>query len=97
MVLDPALGGGQLHFRTTNEKAIGQLGKDMNLISYDECGFDPNLSFVVNEVLHMRRLSTAGQLSSWPRPASRYQQFSDEWEKATPTTPAASRTTCRSA
>lgn len=87
LILDPALGSAQVHFRTTNEKAIGQLGKDMNLISYDECGFDPNLQFVVNEVLHMRRLSTAGQLILIATPSESFQQFSDEWEKGNPETP----------
>jgi len=81
------LGGGQVHFRTTNEKAIGQLGKDMNFISYDECGFDPNLQFVVNEVLHMRRLSTAGQLILIATPSESFQQFADEWEKGNPESP----------
>lgn len=87
LVLAPELGGGQVHFRTTNEKAIGQLGKDMNLISYDECGFDPNLSFVVNEVLHMRRLSTAGQLILIATPSESFQQFADEWEKGNADSP----------
>jgi hypothetical protein len=84
---DKELGGGELHFRTTNEKAIGQLGKDMNGISYDECGFDPNLSFVVNEVLHMRRLSTAGQLILIATPSEAFRQFSDEWGKGDPESP----------
>ena len=84
---DPLLGGGEIHFRTTNEKAIGQLGKDMNLISYDECGFDPNLTWIVNEVLHMRRLSTAGQLILISTPSESFQQFSDEWHKGDPDNP----------
>jgi hypothetical protein len=87
LIVDPAMGGGQVHFRTTNEKAIGQLGKDMNLISYDECGFDPNLQFVVNEVLHMRRLSTAGQLILIATPSESFIQFSEEWEKGNPVSP----------
>lgn len=87
VVASDMLGGGQIHFRTTNEKAIGQLGKDMNLISYDECGFDPNLQFVVNEVLHMRRLSTAGQLILIATPSESFQQFADEWELGNPENP----------
>jgi len=87
IVLDPVLGGGEVHFRTTNEKAIGQLGKDMNGISYDECGFDPNLQFIVNEVLHMRRLSTAGPLILIATPSESFQQFPDEWEKGNPESP----------
>lgn len=87
LVLDTVLGGAELHFRTTNEKAIGQLGKDMNGISYDECGFDNNLVFVVNEVLHMRRLSTAGQLILISTPSEAFQQFADEWERGNPESP----------
>jgi hypothetical protein len=87
IVFDTLLGGGEIHFRTTNEKAIGQLGKDMHLISYDECGFDPNLTWVVNEVLHMRRLSTSGQLILISTPSESFQQFSDEWGKGDPDSP----------
>ena len=87
IVFDEMLGGGEIHFRTTNEKAIGQLGKDMHLISYDECGFDPNLTWIVNEVLHMRRLSTAGQLILISTPSESFQQFSDEWMKGDPESP----------
>lgn len=81
------LGGGEIHFRTTNEKAVGQLGKDMNGISYDECGFDPNLTFIVNEVLHFRRLSTAGPLILIATPSESFRQFADEWEKGNPSSP----------
>lgn len=87
IVFDPLLGGAEIHFRTTNEKAIGQLGKDMHLISYDECGFDPNLTWIVNEVLHMRRLSTSGQLILISTPSESFQQFADEWEKGNPESP----------
>lgn len=87
IVFDQMLGGGEIHFRTTNEKAIGQLGKDMHGISYDECGFDPNLTWIVNEVLHMRRLSTAGQLILISTPSESFQQFADEWEKGNPESP----------
>jgi hypothetical protein len=87
IVFDKMLGGAEIHFRTTNEKAIGQLGKDMHGISYDECGFDPNLTWIVNEVLHMRRLSTAGQLILISTPSESFQQFADEWEKGNPDSP----------
>jgi hypothetical protein len=33
MVVNPLLGGAEIHFRTTNERAFGSLGKDMNGIS----------------------------------------------------------------
>ena len=80
-------GGGEVHFRTTSERAVGQLGKNMDFISFDECGFDPNLTWVVNEVLNMRRLSTSGQLVLISTPSESFAQFGDEWEKGNPENP----------
>ena len=87
IVLHPAFGGGELHFRTTGEKAIGQLGKDMAGISYDEAGFDPNFEFVVNEVLHLRRLSTGGQLWIIGTSTEGLTAFADRWEEGNPAAP----------
>lgn len=87
MVVHPVFGGGQLHFRTTAEKAIGSLGKDMSGISYDECGFDPNLTFIVNEVLQFRRLSTGGQLILISTPTEGLTDFADRWYEADPDVP----------
>ena len=87
IVLNPALGGGQIHFRTTGEKALGGLGKDMNGISYDECAFDQNLEFVFNEVLNMRRLSTSGQLILISTPTEGITQFADLWATGDPNSP----------
>lgn len=81
------LGGGQIHFRSTSEKALGQLGRDMHGISFDEAGFDPNLGFIVNEVLHFRRLSTAGQLFLIGTPSESFRHFADEWLKGDPASP----------
>lgn len=85
--LNPILGGAEIHFRTTNEKAVGSLGQDMNGISYDECGLDPNLYFVVNEVLHMRRLGTGGPLVMISTPSEGFSGFADEWLKGDPINP----------
>jgi hypothetical protein len=57
----PLLGGAEIHFRTTGEKALSTLGRDMNGWSWDEPAFDPNLTFVFDEVLNLRRMSTGGQ------------------------------------
>lgn len=83
----PILGGGQIHFRTTGEKAIGSLGKDMHGISYDEAGFDPNFNFVVNEVLQMRRLSTNGQLIMIGTTTEGLTDFADKWAEGDPAAP----------
>ena len=85
--LHPAFGGGQLHFRTTGEKAIGQLGKDMNGVSYDEGAFDPHFEFVVNEVLHLRRMSTGGQLWIIGTSTEGLTAFADRWETGNPEAP----------
>lgn len=84
---DAILGGAEIHFRTTNEKAVGSLGQDMNGISYDECGLDPNLYFVVNEVLHLRRLGTGGPLIMISTPSEGFTGFADEWLKGDPLNP----------
>lgn len=81
------LGGAQVHFRTTSERALGSLGKDMSGVSFDECGFEMNLTFIVNEVLHLRRLSTGGQLILISTPSEGFTQFADEWRKGDPDDP----------
>lgn len=85
--LHEAFGGGEMHFRTTGEKAVAQLGKDMAGISYDEAGFDPHMEFIVNEVLHMRRLSTGGQLWCIGTSTEGLTAFADRWEEGNPENP----------
>lgn len=87
--MDQMFGGGEIHFRTTSERALGSLGKEMNGESFDECAFEPRLGFVVNEVLHLRRLGTGGPLwlSSTPSDAENFQGFEEEWKKGDPDEP----------
>lgn len=85
--LSPILGGGELHFRTTGEKALGSLGKDMHGVSYDEAGFDPHFDFVVNEVLNLRRLSTGGQMWLIGTSTEGITAFADKWEEGNPEAP----------
>lgn len=84
---DPLFGGGHIHFRTTAERGVGSLGKDMNGISFDECGFEPNLEFVVDEVLDMRRLSTGGPLLLISTPSMGFNAFADVWKRGDPDDP----------
>lgn len=84
---DPLFGGGHIHFRTTAERGVGSLGKDMNGISFDECGFEPNLEFVVDEVLDMRRLSTGGPLLLISTPSMGFNAFHDIWKRGDPDDP----------
>jgi hypothetical protein len=87
MVVHPLLGGAEIHFRTTNERAFGSLGKDMNGISFDECAFDPHLQFVLDEVLNLRRLGTGGQLFLISTPTEGITVFADIWELGNPDAP----------
>ena len=61
------MGGGEIHFRSTSEKALGSLGKEMNGVSWDECAFSSDFDFVVDEVLNNRRLGTG-----WPDGPDQY-------------------------
>lgn len=85
--MHPLLGGGTIHFRTTGERAIGSLGKDMDGESYDECAFDPNFDFIVDEVLHMRRMSTGGQLILIGTMTEGLTAFADKWQEGNPEAP----------
>jgi hypothetical protein len=85
--LHPLLGGAVIHFRTTGERAIGSLGKDMDGESFDECAFEPNFDFIVDEVLHMRRLSTGGQLFLIGTMTEGLTAFADKWAEGDPDAP----------
>lgn len=75
-----AVGGGSIHFRTTQDKAKALLGKDMNGISFDEAAFDPYLMTIYQEVLNLRRLSTGGQLHFISTPTEGINDYADLWE-----------------
>lgn len=77
----PQLGGAQVHFRTTGEKALGSLGKDMHGVSFDEAGLERNLDFLMKEVFNLRRLGTGGQLILVSTPSEDLgTAFADNWE-----------------
>lgn len=86
------LGGGQIHFRSAAENATGSLGRDMHGVSFDECAFHPKLEFIVNEVLHNRRLGTGGQLYLISTPTEGLTVFADFWEMGNPENPGRSGT-----
>ena len=77
----PEWGGAQVHFRTTGEKALGSLGKDMHGVSFDEAGIERNLPFLVREVFNLRRLGTGGQMLMVSTPSEDLgSDFADHWE-----------------
>jgi hypothetical protein len=84
----PEVGGAEVHFRTTGEKALGSLGKDMHGISFDEAGLERNLPFLIKEVFNLRRLGTGGQLVMVSTPSEDLgSDFADNWEYGNPENP----------
>lgn len=82
---EAALGGAEVHFRTTGEKALGSLGKDMHGVSFDEAGIERNLPFLNKEVFQFRRLGTGGQLVLASTPSEALgSDFADMWEMGNP-------------
>jgi hypothetical protein len=83
----PAVGGAEVHFRTTDEKAKALLGLDANGISIDEASFELYLDTIRHEVLNLRRLSTGGPLHAISTPTEGVQAFSDWWDEGDPANP----------
>jgi hypothetical protein len=83
----PAFGGGQIHFRHTNEKAKAVLGIAMNGISFDEAAFELYLHEIRSEVLHLRRITTGGPIYWISTGTEGYNAFADLWSEGDPTNP----------
>lgn len=86
IVLHQRLGGAEIHFRSVAEKALGSLGRDMHGVSFDEVGLiGPKLPFILNEVLHFRRLGTGGQFILISTPSEDTgPEFRDLWYTGDP-------------
>jgi hypothetical protein len=82
-----AFGGGEIHFRHTNEKAKALLGLDMNGISFDEAAFEMYLVDIRAEVLHLRRLATGGPIFWISTGTEGYNAFADLWSEGDPENP----------
>lgn len=87
VVLDKMLGGAEIHFRTTGERALGSLGRDMHGVSFDECGLEPRLKWIVDNVMQLRRLGTGGQLYLISTPEEGLTEFADHWFMGDPEAP----------
>lgn len=83
----PMLGGANIHFRTTQDKAKALLGKDMNGISFDEAAFEPHLLMIYQEVLNLRRLSTGGPLHFVGTPTEGINDYAELWHRGDPENP----------
>lgn len=86
--LKPDWGGAEIHFRSTKAKALSAIGQNMNGLSFDEAGLEPNLTYLLEEVMHARRLTTGGQfiIISTPSVATST-DFADLWYKGDPEDP----------
>jgi len=84
------LGGAQIHFRSTKAKALSAIGMNMHGLSFDEAGLQeaPTLRYLLEEVMHARRLSTGGQfiLISTPS-ADTSTEYEDLWYTGDPEDP----------
>ena len=83
----PAFGGGEIHFRHTNEKGKALLGIAMNGISFDEAAFELYLLDLRAEVLHLRRITTGGPIYWISTGTEGYNEFADLWEEGNPENP----------
>jgi hypothetical protein len=84
----PEFGGAEVHFRSTKAKALSTIGANMHGVSFDEAGLVTDLTWLIEEVLHARRLGTGGQfiLISTPS-ASTSTDFQDLWLTGDPEDP----------
>lgn len=88
IVFDAQWGGAQIKFRTTQGgKGKGSLGRDMHGISFDECGIEPNLKWIMDNVIHLRRLGTSGQVFLFSTPEEGLTDFADLWFMGDPDQP----------
>lgn len=86
----PELGGAQIHFRSTKAKALSAIGQNMHGLSFDEAGLQesPTLRYLLEEVMHARRLSTGGQFIIISTPsADTSTEFEDLWFTGDPEDP----------
>jgi len=88
IVFEAILGGAQIHFRTTaGGKGRGALGRDMHGISFDEAGLEANLTWIMDNVIHLRRLGTGGQVFLFSTPEEGLTDFADLWFRGDPDQP----------
>lgn len=90
IVFAPELGGAQVHFRSTKAKALSAIGMNMHGLSFDEAGLQesPTLRYLLEEVMHARRLSTGGQFIIISTPsADTSTEFEDLWYTGDPEDP----------
>lgn len=86
--LAPDLGGAEIHFRSTKAKALSAIGQDMNGLSFDEAGLEGNLVYLLEEVMHARRLGTGGQFFIISTAsAATSTDFEDLWDTGDPENP----------
>lgn len=86
--LVPALGGGEIHFRSTKAKALSAVGQNMHGLSFDEAGLESNLRFLLEDIMHARRIGTGGQfILIGTASAATSNEFEDLWYTGDPDDP----------
>lgn len=81
-------GGAEVHFRSTKAKALSAIGQNMHGLSFDEAGLEPTLTYLLEEVMHARRLTTGGQFIVISTPSvATSTEFMDLWYKGDPDDP----------
>ena len=90
IIFAPELGGAQIHFRSTKAKALSAIGQNMHGLSFDEAGLQesPTLRYLLEEIMHARRISTGGQFVIISTPsADTSTEFEDLWYTGDPEDP----------
>jgi hypothetical protein len=88
IILAPEFGGAHIHFRSTKASALSAIGQDMNGLSFDEAGLETNLDYLLNEIMHARRLGTGGQfIIISTASVATSTDFQDLWYKGDPEDP----------
>lgn len=81
-------GGAEVHFRSTKAKALSAIGQNMHGLSFDEAGLEPNLTYLLEDVMHARRLTTGGQFIVISTPSvATSTEFMDLWYTGDPEDP----------
>lgn len=78
-------GGAEVHFRSTKAKALSAIGQNMHGLSFDEAGLETQLTYLLEEVFHARRLTTGGQFIVISTPSvATSTEFIDLWYTGDP-------------
>jgi hypothetical protein len=88
IILAKEYGNAIIHFRSTKAKALSAIGQNMHGLSFDEAGLETALDYLLNEIMHARRLGTGGQfILIGTASVATSTDFQDLWYKGDPEDP----------